>query len=369
MKRFINLGLVWAAAASLVFAVVSPANAQISEIEKKLARAAKKEGSVVLINALLQDSSAKALEKAMIKRYDLGSGFKLKNIRKKTGAVVATTRQEIKAGKIISDVIMVVGSPFFAAAAERGAFVKLNSAHWKNHADTVKKAGQYSNYPYVLTVLPYTFMAVWNASCPGMANIQINSYQDLLNPALKGKTIVSDITKSTSYAATTVGLKQSGFDIRGFWKKYKSITQPIIDMRTEPKMQRVISCERPLDMWNMPGRVYQNIQKKPELKKSLRFSVYKEGQVMLGQHLAVLKGSPHPNAGKLLVEFLLTKEGTDIVIEHEVVFSFLKGYTPPASVRAYLPDPKKMKMLGLNDWVGLTKPIKAERKFFRKVFK
>ena len=358
LAAFVSLGMASAAIAD-----------GVTPQEKKLIRAAKKEGSVMLINALLQDPSAKAVAKGFVSRYGLGSGFKFKNLRKKTGAVVATTRQEIKAGKIISDVIMVVGSPFFAGAAKRGAFLKLDSGHWKNHADVVKKAGQYSNYPYVVTVLPYTFLPVWNASCPGMANIQINSYADLLNPALKGKTIVSDITKSTSYSATTVGLRESGFDIRGFWTKYKNITAPVIDMRTEPKMQRVISCEQPLDMWNMPGRVYQNILKKPALSKSLRFSTYKEGQVMLGQHLAALKGSRHPNAAKLFVEYLLTTEGTDAVIVNEIVFSFLKGYSPPDSVKKYFPDTSKMKLLGLKDWVGLSKIIKKERKVFRKVYK
>ena len=32
-------------------------------------------------------------------------------------------------------------------------------------------------------------------------------------------------------------------------------------------MQMVITCQRPLDMWNLSGRVYQNVLKKPDLAK------------------------------------------------------------------------------------------------------
>ena len=52
--------------------------------------------------------------------------------------------------------------------------------------------------------------------------------------------------------------------------------------RTEPKMQVLINCERGLDPWNLSGRVYQNVLKKPDLAKILKIGYYKEGQVMLG---------------------------------------------------------------------------------------
>src|SRR5260370_7472163 len=94
-------------------------------------------------------------------------------------------------------------------------------------------------------------------------------------------------------------------------------------------MQMVVSCQRPLDMWNLTGRAYQNVLKKPDLAKVMKFGVYKEGQVMLGNQAAVIKGAPHPNAGKLLIEFLLSKEGTDIFVAIEMIYSFLNRYNPP----------------------------------------
>ena len=227
---------------------------------------------------------------AFIKRYGLGPNFKFNNLRKGTGATVAQVRQEIQAGKHTVDILLVSAPGFFAAAVKRGAFEKLDSGYWKNHEELAKAAGQYFDYPYVVVPLAYTFQPVWNTSCPGMANFNANSYADVVKPELKGKTIVSDITKSFTYTNTAISLAENhAVDMDAFWQKLKA-TDPMVEFRTEPKMQMVISCQRPLDMWNLSGRVYQNVLKKPELAKVLKIGSYKEGQVMLGNQAAVHQG-------------------------------------------------------------------------------
>jgi len=354
--------VVGAASAVAFFAAAAIGHAAgLTSQEKSLIADAKKEGSVTLINPLISDRTSQRLGKAFVKRYNLGSGFKYNNLRKGTGATVSQVRQEIKAGKFTADVVLVSAPGFFAAAAKRGAFEKLDSGQWKDSMEMASSAGQYSNYPYVVTPLAYTFQPVWNSSCPGMKNFSVSSYADVLKGSLKGKTIVSDITKSFTYTNTVISLKQAGaVDVNSMWKKLKA-TDPIVEFRTEPKMQMVISCQRPLDMWNLSGRVYQNVAKKAGLAKVLKIGSYKEGQVMLGNQAAVIKGAQHPNAGKLLIEFLLSKEGADVVVEGEAIYSFRKGYNPPAAAKPYLLDLSKHKLLGMKDWVGAQKQFKAVR--------
>ncbi len=334
--------------------------AELTPQEKALISAAKKEGAVTIINPLFSDRTAKRMGEAFIKRYGLGSDFKFNNIRKGTGATVATARQEMKANKFTIDVHLVSAPGFFAAAAKRGAYLKLDSGYWKDHTKLVEQAGQYHNYPYVVVPLAYTFQPVWNKSCPGMENVNVTSYADVAKPSLKGKTISSDITKSFTYTNTTISLIESGVDMNALWDKLKA-TDPIVEFRTEPKMQMVIACERPFDMWNLSGRVYQNVLKKPALAKVLRIGHYKEGQVMLGNQAAVLKGAPHPNAGKLLIEFLLSKEGADIFVEGEAIYTFREGYVVPPAAQPYLLDLSQHKLLGLKDWVAAQKKFKAIR--------
>ncbi|MDA1000894.1 MAG: ABC transporter substrate-binding protein [bacterium] len=367
-KNLIGFSLAGVAAFALAFSAASPADAQLSSQERKLIPAAKKEGSVTLIQPLFSDRTSRRIRAAFVKRYGLGDGFKVNILRKGTGSTVATVRQEIKAGKFTNDAILVSSPGFFSAASARGAFLKLDSANWKNFTALVKKAGQYSNYPYVVTPLAYTFQPIWNASCPGMADLSVSSYADVLKPSLSGKTIASDLTKSLTYTNTSISLSENGMSLGPLWAKLKA-TKPLIEFRTEPKMQMVINCERPLDMWNLSGRVYQNVLKKPELAKVLRIGSYKEGQVMLGNQVAVLKGAPHPNAAKLLVEFLLTKEGADLYVEGEAIYTFLSNYTPPEKVRPYLLDLNSIKLLGMKDWIAASKRFKKVRADWVKVFR
>lgn len=343
-------------------------SAELTPQEKKLIRAAKKEGVVKIINPLFSDRTAKRMGPAFIKRYGLGSGFKFQNLRKGTGATIAQVRQEILARKFSVDVHLVGAPGFFAAAAKRGEFLKLDSGYWKNHVDLLAKAGQWSKYPYVVVPLAYTFQPVWNNACPGMKGFKVTSYEDLLNPALKGKTIVNDIPKSVTNTNLVIAMDESGYNMERFWREYKK-TDPIIIFRTEPAIQNVINCERPVNLWNLVGRVYQNVQKKPSLAATLKAGSFKEGQLMLGNQAAVLKGAPHPNAGKLLIEFLLSREGTDIFVEGEAVYTFMKDYTPPAAVRNYLLDINKIKLVGMKDWVGAQKKFKATRNTWRKYFR
>ncbi|MGW8182328.1 MAG: ABC transporter substrate-binding protein [Burkholderiales bacterium] len=351
-----------------IFAAAAASAADLNAQEKKLIPLAKKEGAVTIINAIFSDRTAVRMAKAFKERYGLGDDFQFNNVRKGTGATVAQVRQEMKAGRFTVDVHLVSDPGFFAAAAKRGAYEKLDSGYWKNHIDLVKKAGQYSDYPYVVVPLAYTFQPVWNSACPGMENFKVTSYSDVTVAALKGKTIASDLTKSSTYTNTTISLMEAGFDTMGMFRKLKT-TDPLIEFRTEPKMQLVISCERPLDMWNLSGRVYQNVAKKPELAKTLKIGYYKEGQVMLGNQAAVLKGAPHPNAGKLLIEFLLSKEGADVFVEGEALYTFLKGYQAPAAAKPYLLDLSEHKLLGLKDWVAARKKFKSVRGEWTKLFK
>ena len=361
----------FAGAASAVALLAAPTIAQAQNLtpqEQQLVEGAKKEGSVTLLNALFSDRTGQLLGEGFVKRYNLGPNFQVNNLRKGTGQTVAQVRQEIQAGKFTVDILLVSGPGFFDAAAKRGAFEKLDSAHWKNHEELARKAGQYFNYPYVVVPLAYTFQPVWNASCPGMEKFSVDSYEDVATPDLKGKTIASDITKSLTYTNTVLSLMENkAVDIKKLWADLKA-TDPIIEFRTEPKMQMVITCQRPFDMWNLSGRVYQNVVKKPELSKILKIGSFKEGQVMLGNQAAVLKGAPHPNAGKLLIEYLLSKEGTDIIVEGEATNSFLKDYEPPAAAKPYLLDLNKAKLLGLNDWLEAAKKFKAVRDEWQAVF-
>jgi len=368
--KFLTSAAIGAVSAVALMGAATLANAaELNAQEKALIAGAKAEGKVTFIHPLFSDRTATRMSKAFKARYGLGDKFKFNSLRKGTGSTVSQVRQEIKAGKHTVDVIIVSAPGFFAAAADIDAFLKLDSGYWKDSADVAAAAGQYSNYPYVVTPLAYTFAPIWNSSCPGMENFSVTSYADAIKPELMGKTISSDITKSFTYTNTVISLTENGIvDFDKFWPALKA-TDPIVEFRTEPKIQMVISCQRPFDMWNLSGRVYQNVLKDPDLASKLKIGVYKEGQVMLGNQMAVLKGTKNPNAAKLLVEFFLSEEGADLYVEGEAVYSFRAGYKPPAAAAPYMMDLSKNKLLGMKDWVGAQKSFKKVRREWIDVFK
>lgn len=342
--------------------------ADLTPQEKALIDAAKKEGSVTILNQKFSDSTGRRLAEGFVQKYDLGPNFRFNNLRKGSGAVIAQVRQEIMAGKHTVDVVLVPAAGFYDEASKRGAFEPIDSGYWKNHEEGAKAAGQYTNYPYVVVPYAFSFQPIWNAACPGFENFSVSSYADVLGPALKGKTIATDITKSTSFAETALGIAESGVDINDLFAKLKA-TDPVIEFRTEPKMGMVLSCQRPIDMWNLTGHAQQEIAKDPKLKNKLRWGTYKEGQVMLGSQVAVLKGAPSPNAAKLFIEYLLSKEGADVVVSGEAMYSFMEGYVPPNDVKDYLFDTNTTKLIGLDDWASAEERYKPLRVEWEKTFR
>ncbi|MBI4251013.1 MAG: ABC transporter substrate-binding protein [Candidatus Tectomicrobia bacterium] len=356
----------------LALALAAPAGGAtpITPQEKKLIPAVKKEGSVVFLQTSFNDQTTQKLGAVLAKRYGLGEGFKLVSVQKGTGPTVSQARQEIRAGKFTFDIVTVASAGFFAGAAKQGAFQPLDSGQWKNHEENWKKAGIYYQYPLFISPYSYTFQPVWNTACPGMEGVNITSYRDIVdNPKLKGKVLVSDVTKSTSYSLTTIGLMENGIDVKGMWPKLKAL-DPLVAFRTEAKMQLIINCERAVDMWNLSGRALQKIRAKPELGKGLKWGTYKEGMVLFGQQAGVIKGAAHPNAAKLFLDFLLTKEAADIVAEGEDSFyTMLKGYKPPESVRKYMIDFDSVKTLPIKDQLGAAKKFKQMHADWQKVFR
>jgi iron(III) transport system substrate-binding protein len=360
------------ASLALALALAAPAlgATPVTPQEKKLIPLAKKEGSLTFLQTSFQDDTMRKLGDLFVKRYGLGDAFKVNTISKGTGPTVSQARQEIKAGKFSFDVVTVASAGFFIGAAKEGAFLPLDSGQWKNHEENAKARGIFYDYPHFISPYSYTFQPVWNTACPGMEGVNITSYADILDsPKLKGKVLVSDVTKSTSYSLTTIGLMENGFDVKGMWKKLKAL-DPLVGFRTEAKMQLVINCERAVDMWNLSGRALQKIRQKPELAKGLKWGTYKEGQVLFGQHAGVIKGAAHPNAGKLFLDFVLTKEAADIVAEGEVSFyTMLKGYKPPESVRKYMIDFDEVKTLPIKDQTAAAKKFKKMRADWQQIFR
>ena len=63
------------------------------------------------------------------------------------------------------------------------------------------------------------------------------------------------------------------------------------------------------------------------------------------------------------------KEGSDIFVEGEAIYSLRDGYTPPAATAPYLLDLSTVKLIGLKDWVAAQGEFKKVRGLWQENFR
>ena len=142
--------------------------------------------------------------------------------------------------------------------------------------------------------------------------------------------IISDVRRSFTFVATWVGVEAAmGKD---YFPKFVEITEPAIVDGTEESLQRVTSCEYPIQNWQSPGRVYERAREDPSLDLAVAWP--QEGVVVLWVPMAILKGSRHPNAARLLVDFLLSEEGMATYVGSELRFSLATAWASPRPGRS-----------------------------------
>lgn len=353
----------WSLTLATVLAAATPAAA--AEDLARLVEAARREGEVHYLDALVQPRTHALLERAFRQKYGLPESFRVTHTLRGTGEVVATVQQEIKAGQHTTDVVWVGAPAFFKAAAREGHFLPYVPNEWGRYEAAARRAGIEVDPPSWIAPVAYAFVPVWNRKCAGFATVQVRSWKDLVNPAYRGRMIIGDVRKSFTYAATWAGME--GALGKDYFPKFVEATQPVIVFRTEESLQKVMSCEYPIQLWQLSGRVYQRAQEDPALDLGVAWP--EEGVVVLGVPLGILKGARHPNAAKLFVEFLLSEEGMQAFITGEGVFSLREGFRAPAAVTKFTPDVATVKALPMN-WAAFTlAAVRRVQDDFRKILR
>lgn len=137
---------------------------------------------------------------------------------------------------------------------------------------------------------------------------EIKSYQDFLNPKWKGKILYMDPTIAGSALKVfgVLGSKMLGYD---YFRKLAQ-NEPVI-----------IRDDRVAADWISHGRVYIGICIKPEVTLEfirtgahLKHVMPVEGTFVTGQagNLGLINKAPHPNAAKVFINWLLSKDGQTI---------------------------------------------------------
>jgi iron(III) transport system substrate-binding protein len=345
---------------ALSFAKEPPAFKGLSGVEKlrvqKLIDGARKEGALTWWDTIMDVSASTQIIKDFKEYYGLEE-ISVSIPRMRTGTLTAKAEEEMKAGKVTVDVISVAALGWFHELLGRRELLKYSSPEYKFYGPA-RQAGLCMDSYWVSDA--YVFIPAWNEKCFKTPPKAIESWYDLLRPEFKGKIVQGDVLKSTSYSATFEGVKS----IMGenFFKKLAA-QDTVVIMGTKRTQEKMLTCETPVDMSAMPTRLYQlSLTTDTSASKN---AYPKEGVLPLPQPMAILRQAKHPNAAKLMIDYMRSERGQKT---HGKIVGFASGRVGVKHPSPYIKGLDEMKAIPF-DWKKYgSRAIKNTRKEWRRIY-
>jgi ABC-type Fe3+ transport system substrate-binding protein len=268
------------------------------------------EGELLVVASIFETPETQNAHEDAFKAYwCLGDDFDVKYQISNTPSMIARIEAEVDAGVPISgDVTTAPFITWLIGARDRGLLMAYDSPEYK-HMELPEAIGL-NDRPYWTSDM-YMFVPMWNASCPGMEDIKIESWLDLLNPALKGQMAINDGSQQQSTALAFANLKERLPD--GYFEDLAA-QDLIITSTSLHGMEMLASCERPLYAMGVSADANVEWTKGNDW---IRTGIPKEGVMLQEQATAIFADAPHPNASQLWVDFLRSEVGQPIFEKHE----------------------------------------------------
>lgn len=272
-----------------------------SEHTKSLVEGATKEGKLVWYTALsIQD--AELLTRQFEQLYPF---VKTETLRLVTDALLTKILTEAKAGAFKADVVEIPGIAANIVKKE-GLFEKYVSPEAKAYPGSMKdKDGTWTSFFIHTLVLVYNTQLIKKEELP-------RAYEQLINPKWKGKIVLRDEDFETFGMMLKVMGKEKGMNFM------RRLAAQGVDLRNSFTLavQGVASGEIPLGM-NLYGTHTEEFKKKGAPVDWVPM----EFVLTTVEPLAVASRAPHPNAARLFLDFLLSKEAQTLMRDRSRISS------------------------------------------------
>jgi iron(III) transport system substrate-binding protein len=302
-----KLKFLWAVAVALPVVFASGARAQSSNEE--LYKAAKTEGTVLFAGAI-DEGAAQTLLKAFSKQYP---GISVNYTRRPADAMVQLVEADRLAGKVSFDLINLT---------EPGDLLR-----WKKDGFTAAIAFQDidqlspetydpDGHFYALGLTP--IYGLYNTNSIPAEEAPKSLKELVTNPKWNGKIAISRPSRAvgTNAVALLNMVDHIGSD---FIKRARELNV-LLTRGNEAAVTAVISGERPLS-WGVSG--YRALKARTD-GAPVQLIAWEEG-IPLSQFIgAVPAKAPHPNAARLLLHWLMSKEGQALMVEAASFYSSRK---------------------------------------------
>jgi len=316
----------------------APAVQQATGVERariqELIKVATQEGELDYLDTVIQPETNDTLAAAFRQRYGLPANFKVNYTLLTPGNLITRLEQEIRSKRLTADVAA-VGSPVWVAEeARQRAIMAYDSPEYANYSKSFQLG--LGNKGYFAFNGAYIFVAMWNTE-----NLKFKgtSWRDVVGAVPPGRFSYGDCSKSDSALGTYMGLRKV-LD-KGFFESLAKL-KPIFLYKSELFASRLVTGEDLMTGMGLPGRAYQANQK----GATLEFLVPSEGVVLIPQSLFILQGAPHPASSKLWLDFILSDEGQQIIVEREAMISGRDGFKSP--LPKYAPSIGNLNAVAMN---------------------
>ncbi|HXV84827.1 MAG TPA: extracellular solute-binding protein [Candidatus Binatia bacterium] len=299
--------------AFLLFALSFAINTAAFAQDAALIQAARKEGSVAWYTSLALPSST-AIAHAFKTKY---TGIDVEVHRTGSQRVLQRVMQEASSGIKNADVIHTSDAGHFVLLKDKGMLLQYTPAGVERFPAGFKdKNGFYFGMRATLSVIAYNPKIVSEKDAP-------STWKDLLDSKWSGKEVSAHPGYSGIIMTHVLALvNQYG------WEYFRDLAKNklhLVQSANDPAGV-VASGERPVGVNGAEYFYYKTLKQGNPIK-----IVYpKEGVPLVVSPVAIAKNAPRPNAAKLFVEFIFSKESQQLLADKEGLYTGHPDVTYPA---------------------------------------
>ncbi len=281
----------------LWFTLFLPTAGQAFEPDSLLIKNAMAEGKVVWY------SSAPVYANSRIK-YEFEDRYpfiKVEIGRWASSQIEGAYELEIKDKDIKVDVLHLSMPPTILKWKQQGYLMHYETPTYAAFPDGFKDEGWWAAARNLTVCIGYNSEAIQSTKAP-------KTWLDLIdenkNEAWRGKMLMGNIRKGGTRLAQYYVLRE--LYGTSFWQKIADITAEVEEEKSQDLATFFDNKERPLSVTYLGYYYDDNAIKKGQPVRAVWPT---DGVPMVQSPLAIAKDAPHPNAAKLLFEFILSQEG------------------------------------------------------------
>lgn len=299
MRRILTRRSALGSALALPFAgALASAPAGGAGVDPALVAAATKEGSVVWYSTLIVNQLVRPMAEAFMKKYP---GITVQYSRQTAGEVALKINNETRAGKLQADLFD--GSTGLFASLPRDMVASYAPPNVSDYPEQLRGADGTWTVPN-----SYIYTTGYNTEMVSAKNAP-KTYADLLDPKWKGKmAITADPTVNGAPGLVGTILVSMGEE-KGMEYLRKLGAQNLVYVPASQRvvLDQVIAGQYPIGLMIINYHsVISSSQGAPCAWVKM------EPVVESFNYLQILKQAPHPNAARLLYDFILSRQGQEI---------------------------------------------------------